>query len=471
LLEPIDLDLDVEGELTDRMPETAPPQPSSSAPAFNADRAEGLESIEFSPPSGPVDRAHDLGGSLESGEFTAPAAPIAPLAGLEESGIGAFERSIPDGGPPLPMLDTSEAYAPPHDTHAAEEIPAVGPSTVEFSVPILGGREAASGRAETLSMPELEPEGDSLPEPRSEIPPELPPAVIAAEASLIDLGELEEPPPPTTTAPVSASPVTERESAAPTPQAPFVTETMAELFLKQGFRDQALDVYRQLLAANPADERLQRRVAELEPAGPAAAGDSVRDFLARIATLRPGERTAAQAPPSDDDFATFDSPPPAEPATHGVVDQLVPTSTPASSPAMSTGLERGAATQGAGGSIDALFGNRAVGTSEDSAASALAQAFGGADVEPAAVITGRPARAAAGELSLDSVFRDSPPRSPRTSQSFSFDQFFSSESAAADRAPSAPPPAPSEPAPSEPAERSADDIEQFNSWLQGLKPK
>jgi hypothetical protein len=138
---------------------------------------------------------------------------------------------------------------------------------------------------------------------------------------------------------------------------------------------------------------------------------------------------------------------------------------------MSTGLERGAATQGSGGSIDALFGNRAVRTSEDSAASALAQAFGGGAAEAAPAITGRPTRAAAAELSLDSVFRDSPPRPARASQNFSFDQFFSSESAAADRAPSPTNTPPSESASSEPAERGADDIEQFNSWLQGLKPK
>jgi hypothetical protein len=138
---------------------------------------------------------------------------------------------------------------------------------------------------------------------------------------------------------------------------------------------------------------------------------------------------------------------------------------------MSTGVERGAASQGTSGSIDALFGNRTVGTSEDSAASALAQAFGGGS-EPAPAITGRPARAAAGELSLDSVFRDAPPRPPRATQSFSFDQFFSPESAAADREPAAPAaPAPDPTVASEPAERSADDIEQFNSWLQGLKPK
>jgi hypothetical protein len=425
-----------------------------------------------------VDRAHDLGASLEAGEFTAPAAPIAPLDGLEETSIGAFERSVPDGGPPLPMLDTSEpSSASP--SAGSTELPEVGPSTLEFTVPTAADRAAVEGRAETSTMPELESEGDSLPGAGTEVPPELPPAVIAAESELMDLGEpisgtRSDAPAAAAMAAAPEYVVPAAAPAPPAPQAPFVTETMAELFLRQGFRDRALDVYRQLLAANPADERLQRRVAELQPAAPAAAGESVRDFLARIAALRPGERAASAAPPSDEDFASLESdaastaggaPAPAAPSGGG--GETSPDAAPAST--MSTGLERGAATQGSTGSIDALFGNRAAGTSEDSAASALAQAFG-ASAEPAPVITGRPARAAAGELSLDSVFRDGPPRPPRASQSFSFDQFFSPESAAPERSP-APAPPTDQPAASEPAERGTDDIEQFNSWLQGLKPK
>ena len=131
--------------------------------------------------------------------------------------------------------------------------------------------------------------------------------------------------------------------------------------------------------------------------------------------------------------------------------------------------ERAAATQRpSGGTIDALFGNRSVGSTEDSAAAALSQAFGGsADTPP---IAGRPARAAESELSLDSVFRDGPSRGGRASQSFSFDQFFS-EGAAAERSGGATPAAPERGAPGAPAEKSADDIEQFNSWLQGLKQR
>jgi tetratricopeptide (TPR) repeat protein len=48
-----------------------------------------------------------------------------------------------------------------------------------------------------------------------------------------------------------------------TPSA-FVTETMAELYLQQGFRDEALAVYRQLLAQSPHDDSLRERVAQLE---------------------------------------------------------------------------------------------------------------------------------------------------------------------------------------------------------------
>jgi hypothetical protein len=39
---------------------------------------------------------------------------------------------------------------------------------------------------------------------------------------------------------------------------------MAELYLAQGFRDRALNVYRQLAALRPGDERLRAKLAELE---------------------------------------------------------------------------------------------------------------------------------------------------------------------------------------------------------------
>jgi tetratricopeptide (TPR) repeat protein len=76
-------------------------------------------------------------------------------------------------------------------------------------------------------------------------------------------------------------PAMEPPAESDTPQA-FVTETMAELYLQQGFRDEALAVYRQLLAQNPHDDNLRERVTQLESGSRssfsvAAVSDSVID--------------------------------------------------------------------------------------------------------------------------------------------------------------------------------------------------
>ena len=67
------------------------------------------------------------------------------------------------------------------------------------------------------------------------------------------------------------------------------------------------------------------------------------------------------------------------------------------------------------------------------------------------------------------MFREGGTRGARNSQGFSFDQFFS-QNAEGDRTAGGPT-AQENPASGEPAERTADDIEQFNSWLQGLKQR
>ena len=338
---------------------------------------------------------------------------------------------------------------------------------------------------------------------------ELSASVLAAESELIDAGETPEPEPA-----LEIEPEQETVSA---PAAPFDTETMAELYVAQGLTDKARGVYERLLAANPGDARLEGLVASLAPSAPVQhTGPTVREFFARMASRRPGERSAAAAPPADDDFAEIspfseplaapleeevaaaapnDEPelipfveaaapePEPEPVqqaeAQGDVEQeefSVPSArpTPASSSDVAPALERTAAMRTPTGSLDALFSNRNPGTSEDSAASALAQAFG-ATAEEEPLIVGRPARAASAELSLDSVFRDGPARPPRNSQSFSFDQFFTAgavNAGTADRPDAETPSSSSEATPGEPpAERSADDIQQFNSWLQGLKPR
>ena len=79
------------------------------------------------------------------------------------------------------------------------------------------------------------------------------------------------PPPREDEAPVAGStpsgfgvPFTGETAATEETPAAFVTETMAELYLQQGFTQEALAVYRQLLSKNPNDRGLRERVTSLE---------------------------------------------------------------------------------------------------------------------------------------------------------------------------------------------------------------
>ncbi len=56
--------------------------------------------------------------------------------------------------------------------------------------------------------------------------------------------------------------------------ATFVTETMAALYLQQGLRDRAIDVYRQLIARMPDDQGLRDRLRSLEQPADAPTADA-----------------------------------------------------------------------------------------------------------------------------------------------------------------------------------------------------
>ncbi|MEO5817533.1 MAG: tetratricopeptide repeat protein [Gemmatimonadaceae bacterium] len=480
--------------------------------------ADGLESTSFTPPEHDIAGADDLDDSLDSGvpSFQAPTQVIAAIDGLQGSGgsvhpqysedvdteeFAAAERPVLDDGSVLPPQgDPLAASAYVHAEPAADTAPSDS-RLLDFDME----------RADAIVEPEpIEAAAGDVPS-NDMAPMEISASVLAAESKLIDAGETPAPEPALETDIVPAleeefKPVMEMvtEGEAPAVSEPFVTETMAELYVAQGLHEQARSVYARLLAANPGDVRLQGLVASLTSEHREHdTAPTVREFLARMAARRPRGRTAAATPPADDDFAdvpTFSEPlaaPLAEDVAADAPDgipeiapfaeaeasepEVMPedfgephAEPPMSSSDVAPAIERAAAMRTPTGSIDALFNHRSPGTSADSAASALAQAFGAtAEAEP--LIVGRPARAASAELSLDSVFRDGPSRPPRTSQSFSFDQFFTagaSNAGTADRPANSPRASGEVAMPGEPpAERSADDIQQFNSWLQGLKPR
>jgi hypothetical protein len=201
---------------------------------------------------------------------------------------------------------------------------------------------------------------------------------------------------------------------------PVVTETMAELYARQGLTAEARDLYRKLLERRPGDARLMARLAELEaPSRPLAqptirylavesGGQRARDFLADVLSARGGPATVSDAglPASDD---------------HG------------------PGLEP----------MDEAF------------------------AEEPTEIRGQPTQPAADEVSLAAIFGEAPPAAPpppegergtqpgaeRPPGGFSFDDLFGKGSAPAAE--------PSRPARDTLADDEGDDV--FRDWLKSLK--
>jgi tetratricopeptide (TPR) repeat protein len=137
----------------------------------------------------------------------------------------------------------------------------------------------------------------------------------------------------------------------------FATETMAELYVRQGLRHEAIGVYRQLVAARPNDDALRARLAELEADGRTQPGPATaRAFFAGLAGTRPTPRSVPSV-------AELAPPPETE------------------------------------GSVDALFGRASVAAHDERSARALADAFGDESDD----------RAAGGDRGIDRLFNPPAP--------------------------------------------------------------
>ena len=253
--------------------------------------------------------------------------------------------------------------------------------------------------------------------------------------------------------------------AEPAPSA-FVSETLAELYLQQGFHEEALSIYRRLAERNPFDEQVRQRIAALERGEAsdvlspvdvdstertALSRVSVRTFFGALARRQPsGGGPGSRGPGSDPD---------ARDGTYGVTG-VGSDSAQEHVPVDFSGGGEGAdapSYQASASALAQMFSAASPSASDVSAAAALASAFAvghGAPSPP-----GRPSRMADRELSLDHLFRE-----PGTEQggAVSMDDFYSLGSA-------------TQPADT-PADGSVSDerdseITQFSAWLEGLKKK
>lgn len=220
-------------------------------------------------------------------------------------------ESPPPGRRSVGDFEVEEDFVVP----AESDRPADGLEVMEFEAPT-----ESAGRDSGLEVMEFEP----------------PPTASVARDSELEVMEFEAP--EELHAPAGPP-------RAPTPPSPgdapeaFVTETMAELYLQQGYRDDALGVYRQLLERSPNDPHLRERIRQLESGGRtsvpmAAISDAVieaaqesratpshptvRSFFSTLAARRPrmsGSTTAATAAGASATAAAAPAGPPPSAAT------------------------------------------------------------------------------------------------------------------------------------------------------------
>ncbi|MBI1966618.1 MAG: hypothetical protein HYS40_01390, partial [Gemmatimonadetes bacterium] len=329
----------------------------------------------------------------------ADAAPIEGLARTQYEGSGMFK------------LKASEEQAPPPPAPELEEAP---PSV---DLPLIMPEDLEAPVARKTSLPKPPP---PAPEP---VRVSAPPAAVALSD---DDGAAD------TTALSQAEPV--------------VTETMAELYLKQGHQEDALRVYEALLTQRPGDARLQAKVDELSGrAAPVASVPVVG--AAPAAAAAPARRQLARAASGQ------------------------------SAPEFLRRVLRGEAVAGAPAPPVAAAQGSAL---ESAFASVSAEAA--PEVEPAEP-PGAPTQPADDNISLDAVFGDQVgrasgaelPSAPAPAAGpgggtggFSFDDFFGAQpSAGGQTSPAQQKPPSSGRTTRQPADD--EDLDQFQSWLKGLK--
>jgi tetratricopeptide (TPR) repeat protein len=190
------------------------------------------------------------------GMADAPAVPSAPVTGIDAAmsdAMSGWHEINPERTLELPATLAESAQRITEGTSAWLETPGHDEPLIDAGAESVGAEiDGFYGEGYTGSMGEVAAEAPVAAEPPA---PEVPPADQGLGLEVMEFV-------PPTRRQRDVEPAAVADSA-DTPAA-FVTETMAELYLQQGFRDEALEVYRQLLVQSPDDDTLRERVAQLE---------------------------------------------------------------------------------------------------------------------------------------------------------------------------------------------------------------
>lgn len=259
-------------------------EPLAEMPAVTA--GDDFQLAEYSADVSPL-------AGLESAEFEA--ASVEPLDGLDPSSVSSMPASVA----PLEGLDRVDVTADNVESVSGLDgvgLPAPVPTTIEAD-------------ADSLGLPLLDDPSAIVPaeEPSVSRPkPRMTKADLASIPLLADFGLEDDAPAPPSPAESMSEPPSPPSldlpsviSAAPTRPSKatpaFVTETMAALYVQQGHLDDAIGVYRQLIAQAPDNTSLQAKLAELERMQMSAAGSEPASLHGAAEEMPEFEAPAADA--------------------------------------------------------------------------------------------------------------------------------------------------------------------------------
>lgn len=336
----------------------ASPSPELVAPPATPD---GLDTISLDEPAdGLLDfDSFGLGGETPS-PAPQPAVPslVAPAMDFAMPGVDSTGRA-PAAGPP-----TDGGHEPVDD--------------FDFDVPVSPPAAAASPpppaqvSIPTMVMDVIE---DAIPAVM-DIVEEAVPAVVDAvtSAPTVIMGAIR-------IDAQKAETKAEAAAAAERPAAPFVTETMAQLYLEQGHRAEAIEIYKQLVAARPGDAELRGRLDAIERGSGSRAPQTVEVPAGVPTSPAPTVAPRASEPAPAPMRARFAASGPSIRAVLRALFGIDGQSTNGSGAAAAAGDGKGAG-DGEVGSIDTLFSAESV--PED--LGPLASAFDGGYVAPSGSI-------------------------------------------------------------------------------------
>jgi tetratricopeptide (TPR) repeat protein len=375
--------------------------------------------------------------------------------------VNAFSWSPPPEPPPAePPLVSRRPPPPPREVRPAPSQPPPREVSVAPPQPVLPPEAAA-------------PEA---PAPEPVVAPEL---TAAAEAVTNAFAGPTQPAPVEKGVPEPAASVQEKPTTAATSSEktftgaagePFVNETMAQLYLQQGYKQLALRIYRQLSESRPHDASLRSRIAEIEAEDAAAHPDEVA--ARKVASSeKPAERPFPRSPsiesptpvtsPGSEETPGFgeapvESPPAREPSRQRESVESPVREEPRAEP------EGAFARQPSIREFFATLGRRRPPRAQSSAG----PSYGGGNSQPAE--SQIPLGAAPPSATLDTVFAGATVSPSDARAASRLAGAFSGASGASRTPPTPPMPTPRVNPRVPQAQESEEDVAKFRAWLDGL---